>query len=314
MKNISHGDDGPRPQRSQRKIKIALLFIIIDEFPLENIWTTWLKSHPAIVVWFHAKFPQRAARNSAWVAGRLLNGPASPPRAEWGSLQLTQTMFYMLSRAYADGAQKFVFLSESCIPVIPVESFVETAAASGDKSWMLMFTEPSNFYVERDQMGPLRAEIPANCVVKTDQWIMLSRPHAQKILEMEKKIDLWRLFRKVHASDEMFFSSVLAMAAGGVENLRASGEVMERRVTYVDWSENGKSPRTHYHITRDLVVAARRDFGSPFLRKIKLPCTVGIPKESGPKGPKGPSRNNYVKREQEEYEKRILLWEWTNAM
>lgn len=78
--------------------KLGLLFIIIDELPLEAIWRLWIESSPIhlqnrIEIFFHAKFPNKI--KSPWVLERLVK--SFHIHAEWASLDLTKIMINMLS-------------------------------------------------------------------------------------------------------------------------------------------------------------------------------------------------------------------------
>jgi hypothetical protein len=91
-------------------------------------------------------------------------------------------------------------------------------------------------------------------VVKTDQWVLLSRFHAQAIIYFVDSVNgtlakssqcFWTLFKKVSASDEMFVSVSLALLG------LLDTKTIQRRATFVDWTDqdnpsvlSARSPRT----------------------------------------------------------------------
>jgi hypothetical protein len=251
--------------------RVALLFLIIDDFPHEHIWLKWAEANPQISFFFHAK--NETGVRSHFVRAHLVRRNGTFPAPEWGTVNLTRAMFYLLTAAAAAAPDAFVFLSESCIPVIPVDDFLSQVDAAAGRSWMRIFTKSNDEYSEKYQFAPLAAVFGAATVAKVDQWILLSASDAQIIISyVRANSTIWRYFTDLRASDEMFFSTILAICAGGAENLRR--KTVDRRVTFVNWLEQKQNPKTYTHITPELIDFCRTEFQSPFLRKIKLPCAV----------------------------------------
>ena len=118
------------------------------------------------------------------------------------------------------------------------------------------------------QFDSLETALPKHQIFKADQWIVLSYLHAAQIINLVDAVGRARgdkqegsadprdsaffsIFKDMHASDEMFFPSILAVlghiphtasASGAVGRVNSS--VMQRRVTYCDWSWSSKNPRT----------------------------------------------------------------------
>jgi len=81
---------------------------------------------------------------------------------------------------------------------------------------------PSNKY-ERDQFNNIHRVIPKRYRWKADQWMVLSRVHAASLLDIDhssgtvkndhpNKSFLWKSFRHINASDEMYFPTALSIA------------------------------------------------------------------------------------------------------
>jgi hypothetical protein len=253
---------------------VALLFLIIDDFPYEHIWLKWAENNPKIQFFFHAKNEDLV--RSPFVKSRLVRRRGDFPAPEWGTINLTKAMVHLLNNAGQFSSA--VFLSESCLPIMPVDEFLYYVKITGEKSWMKLFTEPNDQYSDTYQFKPLWLKYTKKNVGKCDQWIMLSYKHAQIICATVKQNpSIWSSFENLRASDEMFFPTLLAIALGGIEKLRA--EIIERRITMVDWTEHKANPKTFTHLTPELVNICLRDFGSAFIRKIKLPCQVAAAAE-----------------------------------
>ena len=181
---------------------------------------------------------------------------------------------------------------------MPIRSFAETAAElwATDMSWLDVRRTPRNGYNGSSQWVPIEKSplIPKDCVCKSDQWICLTRRHAEKVVALPSHVghaDLWHAFRKGCASDEMYFATMLACV--GVIPTRAeattdesfiriieeSGEVALRKMTHVQWiypdldDYSGSStladrPVTYNALTQAMIDAATSD-GCIFIRKVK---------------------------------------------
>ena len=82
---------------------LAVLLIIIDDLPFEDIWRSWTehgKEHASIQFWVHAKTPEKV--RSSWVRRHLLSHSFRPT---WGSVKLTQAMHYLLKESYSHSTQ-----------------------------------------------------------------------------------------------------------------------------------------------------------------------------------------------------------------
>ena len=139
---------------------------------------------------------------------------------------------------------RFVYVSESCLPVTTLKECAmalfgpkTTATRSfsregkeddgdGDddddpryeKSWVRARSTPNNGYAKQLQWDAIReCDVPARYVWKADQWVVLTRSHAEAIssLTAGRYLDghrtLWHAFRNVRASDEMYVPTALSI-------------------------------------------------------------------------------------------------------
>ena len=245
--------------------KVALLFIIIDDLPLEQIWRDWLSGPNSrnVEILIHAKFPERV--RSRWVQERLIRSNLRP---SWGSIELSKSMYYLLEDALqlrSFNADFFIFLSESCVPIYKIDDFFSRLQGQ-TKSWIDYNNTPTNGYAYSNQFTPLKEVVPDTCIYKSDQWVMLNRANAIQLMDFEKQtgISIWNLMANVvKASDEMWIPTILCIMNNGLENV-----VEKRKITYVDWGQEMRSPITFEEITPELVQRAREK-GCLFMRKFK---------------------------------------------
>lgn len=213
---------GQRVTMERLQGKLVILFIIIDAFPLENIWRSWIGGNENnVVIKIAAKNPN--AVTSTWVRDRLVNWTYAP---DWGTVEITKTMVRLLSETiqetYNSRASSvsnllkyFCFASESCLPLYTFAKTVESVSKHGYKSWINLKMHESNlktsaivgafkslnpvsaivplttdYYVnpsaEKTQFRPLSNYIRPNLIAKSDQWMLLTRTDAEAIISMAR--------------------------------------------------------------------------------------------------------------------------------
>mmetsp|Transcript_14219 Transcript_14219/g.29639 ORF Transcript_14219/g.29639 Transcript_14219/m.29639 type:complete len:636 (+) Transcript_14219:19-1926(+) len=267
-----------KEEKSKKSKHLALLAIVIDGLPYEEVWKGWCETlsacleEDAVDEYFisfvcHAKFPQKI--QSEWLRRRLLTFPPKQGRGnsfmdpvfltrkpEWGSVDITRAMLDLLQDGLKIGkaggnavkyddkrfcasrylarsppsfetgepsgippVDQFLFLSESCLPVVtPLEFF--SRASDPNVSWLNARhrTEsgtPQNKY-EDDQFAGINRRVPGQYRWKGDQWVLLAKRHAESIIGIDRpfkppKHQLWQSFRHINASDEMFFPTAMAL-------------------------------------------------------------------------------------------------------
>ena len=209
---------------------------------------------------------------------------------------------------------RFIFVSESCLPVAtlkevelalfgPRQAILTTDTKDGqikqhpsknmealyNKSWINARSTPNNGYARQLQWDAIRqTDIPQNLIWKADQWLVLIREHAKAIVSMSDKYlegqQLWSTMRKVRASDEMYFPTVLSVLGivhrpVGVSEVDentmyqrskescAGNSIRRRCITYCDWSMGAKNPASFTSLEWKDVVAKARGAGCLFARK-----------------------------------------------
>ena len=124
-------------------------------------------------------------------------------KPEWGSVEITRAMVTLVEESLAScnsPSMRLCFASESCIPILPLHQTIESLWST-NTSWIDVKRKPRNGYNGSAQWVPIEKTplIPAECVCKSDQWICLTRQHAERIASLPSSIDhtnLWEAFRK----------------------------------------------------------------------------------------------------------------------
>ena len=298
----SSSPSSPAPRKT-----LALMFIVIDALPYEDVWRQWIGDRdddddgrsssslakdeptstcsdknsgdaaivaapttiPNVRVFVHAKFPERV--RSPWLRNRLIAQSFKP---EWGSVEITRAMVALVESALATVPaavapdMRLVFASESCLPVVPLGAAAR-ALWSSNASWLDVKSKPRNGYNGSAQWVPIEKSpvVPAECVCKSDQWVALTRTHAELVCGLPAAIghtEMWQAFRKSCASDEMYFATLLCCAGAlpdrnearsraeagvvagagaaaanssdhNISTAAGSNEVTPRKLTFVEW-------------------------------------------------------------------------------
>ena len=142
-----------------------------------------------VAVFIHAKFPEKAANLSTWVGERLLKdetGGHITFRPEWGKIELVIAMVELLKHAHRNtDVQRFCFASESCVPLVPFFK-AHDVLFSTELSWLDIRTTPNNSWsiCQFEDVDFL----PRACVMKADQWSMLTRRHVGALLALPAEL------------------------------------------------------------------------------------------------------------------------------
>lgn len=151
---------------------------------------------------------------------------------------------------------RFIFISETCLPIVSLDR-CQAALFQTEQSWVNarhpQITEgtPRNAY-ERDQFRNIHQMIPVVHRWKADQWIVLTRSHAEAVANIDRSMrerdQLWNSFaRNVNASDELYFPTALAVQ--GILNLEGDENIKRQAVTYTDWTQGMKNPASFAGVT-----------------------------------------------------------------
>ena len=293
----------------------------------------------AVSILCHSKYPDRV--KSDWLKQRLLidkkrAGGSNKVhyltrRPEWGSIEITRAMIdlveeglliggnddrtttsarrFVSTPAHVDSTDKplppvdkFVFVSETCLPVATLEEVETTlfggASSANASSWLKARNSPNNGYSRQQQWDRMPRAIPSENIWKSDQWILLIREHAEAVARAGRDsasnngsgnyggAELWECFKRTRASDELYFPTTLSLLniIGGDKkrdggdgrkgsDLELGDKVSNRRITYCDWTLSARNPASFNVLLEGRkaefleVVRKAREEGCLFARK-----------------------------------------------
>ena len=142
---------------------------------------------------------------------------------------------------------------------------------------------------EHNCWAVLSNSIPLSAIHKAlPGWCLLSRKHAQSILELtEKQLDgmnLWPAFERVWAPEEVYFPTALALCGYMDDDDTTNNEVSKRSVTYSEWDTRASNHKDRAHplsyddnFDYELVRRVRNENnGALFLRKMKKELDLNV--------------------------------------
>ncbi|KAK1748431.1 hypothetical protein QTG54_000370, partial [Skeletonema marinoi] len=285
--------------KGDKRRHIALLFLTIDDLPHEHVWKEWLKSCSS-----NNKIDESTTKSS-----EEDNLSSSMMRLQWAMIDLMEEALRIGSTGESTNFAKylstpgddellnnsvstegtkstgqdippvdrFIFVSESCLPVTTMEetemalfgpkNASDSSASLYDKSWVNARSTPNNGYSRQLQWDAIRADnIPPNYIWKADQWMVLTRRDAEAVATLPSQHlngrQLWPAFRKCRARR--------AQVDDFSKGESCAGRIRRRRITYCDWSQSAKNPASFTSQDwMDVVLKARRE-GCLFARKFVL--------------------------------------------
>ncbi|CAI5518005.1 unnamed protein product [Closterium sp. Naga37s-1] len=182
--------------------KIAFLFLVRGPLPLQEIWHRFFQGHEAqFSVYIHASLPDfdcdRAVSFAAFRGRQIPSVPIS-----WGGPNLIRAERRLLAAALADPAnQRFVLLSESCVPLFNFSHVYDYLFASPTS---FITSHPSEW---RYQPGMAPA-VNRSQFRKGSQWFALTRRHADMVVADTHVYDAF-LTNHAMIPDESYIQTLL---------------------------------------------------------------------------------------------------------
>jgi hypothetical protein len=242
--------------------KIAFLFLAISDVFHQNHWRNFFHNHEnEYSIYVHSKqeLPQRSFFRQFEMAEKV---PTT-----WANTMHAQRA--LLKEALKDATnQKFVFVSETTIPVASFERVYHDLFRT-DKSifdfWPSSHLEGRPFYYKPRILKPLSDDIQ---YIST-QWIVLNRKHA----ELMVKDDYYISIATRYPSDQEHYPATLLAAHNLLD------EVEMRDTTFVLWEKgpDGQAPFYFHNLddVRQLDYAKRACARSYlFARKFHKDCNL----------------------------------------
>ncbi|XP_078440773.1 glycosyltransferase BC10-like [Wolffia australiana] len=233
----------------KRVPKVAFMFLTRGSLPLLPLWERFFQGHEGLFsVYVHA-FPGyrlNVSETSPFYGRQIPSQGVS-----WGSISLLDAERRLLANALLDFSnERFVLLSESCIPVFNF-STVHQYLVNSEQSYVESYVDPSDHgrgrYLRR--MAP---DIWHYQWRKGSEWFEMNRHVAVKIVSETKYYAVFRKYcRPSCYPDEHYIATFLNMFDPGTNS--------NRSVTWVDWSTRGPHP----------ALFGRREVNETFIRFIR---------------------------------------------
>ncbi|URE25779.1 KH [Musa troglodytarum] len=235
----------------ERVPKVAFMFMARGPLPLARLWDRFFKGHEGLYsVYLHTipDYKLDASESSAFYGRQIPSEEVS-----WGSVTLVDAEKRLLANALLDFSnERFVLLSESCIPVYDFPTVYEYLINSAHS-----FVES---YDENSQQGRGRYSRHMFPTIKLHQWrkgsewFELNRELAVNLVADYKYYSIFSKYCKPSCyPDEHYIPTFLNMFHGSLN--------ANRTITWVDWSRGGPHPATYGapNITPDFIQSIRNN-------------------------------------------------------
>ncbi|CAO2186645.1 unnamed protein product [Urochloa humidicola] len=219
----------------QRVPKVAFLFMTRGPIPFAPLWDKFFRGHQGLYsVYVHTvpEYKLNVSKNSAFYGRQIPSEEVS-----WGSITLVDAEKRLLANALLDFSnERFVLLSESCIPVFnfpTVYEYLINSAHSFVESYNIDTPQCAGRYNRR--MAP---HIMADQWRKGSEWFELNRELAVQIVADYKYYSIFRKHcRPSCYPDEHYIPTYLHLFHGPLN--------ANRTITWVDWSRGGPHPASY---------------------------------------------------------------------
>ncbi|PKU62157.1 glycosyltransferase BC10 isoform X1 [Dendrobium catenatum] len=219
----------------KRVPKVAFMFLTRGPLPFAPLWDRFFRGHERFYsVYVHSipNYKLNVSETSAFYERQIPSKEVS-----WGSISLVDSEKRLLANALLDFSnERFVLLSESCIPVYDFPT-VYKYLISSKHSFVESYDEDSPRGRGRYNRH-MYPNIKLSKWRKGSQWFELNRELAVKIVADYNYYAIFRRYCKPSCyPDEHYIPTYLNMFHG---ELNAN-----RTVTWVDWSRDGPHPATY---------------------------------------------------------------------
>ena len=208
--------------------KIALLFLTIDNHNKSAIWNNFLKNTNYFNIYCHPKYPNK-------VTDSFLKDNIIPELAEtaWGELVLAY--YNLLKHAFKNEENyKFVYLSDSCIPIKNAE-IVYKELMKDNATYVDLDVKTTKYDIEHRFNKHIhiykKYGITKYNFIKHSGWFVLNRYHSQVLLSNEK---IFKYFNKVLAGDENLLSILKANQMKMIDRVKSDSDMLEGMEAFVE--------------------------------------------------------------------------------
>lgn len=202
-------------------VKIALLFLTMDNHNHPKIWNKFLKDKKYFNVYCHPKNPTNVT--DPFLKKNIISKLAT---TSWG--HLVEAYYELLKEAYKNKDNyKFVFLSDSCVPIKSAET-VYNALVKTNASYVDTRNKMTTWDIEhrfkKYESYLKKFNITKYNYIKHSGWVVLNRQHVKVLLDHK---ELFVFFNKIEAGDENFLTILKAKQM----------KLQEKIITCVHWDQ-----------------------------------------------------------------------------
>lgn len=263
-KNLTHGMSDDEllwraslvPKKEEypyvREPKVAFMFLTRGPLPMLPLWEKFFEgqSEKMFSIYVHAQPGYELHVNSTSVFYRR---QIPSQKVEWGTVSLFDAERRLLANALLDFSnERFVLLSESCIPVYNFPTVYKYLIESLH-SFVESYDDPSRYGRGRYSRR-MQPDIKLSDWRKGSQWFDVNRTLAVAIVSDTKYYTIFKKYcRPACYPDEHYIPTFLHMFYGPLN--------ANRTVTYVDWSLGGPHPATFgaVNVTEDFIQSIRNN-------------------------------------------------------
>ncbi|CAA0833586.1 Core-2/I-branching beta-1-6-N-acetylglucosaminyltransferase family protein [Striga hermonthica] len=236
----------------ERVPKVAFMFLTRGPLPMLPLWDRFFSGHDVekYSIYVHALpgFELKVDNTSVFYRRQI---PSK--HVEWGSVSLVDAEKRLLANALLDFSNdRFVLLSESCIPIYDFPTIYKYLTAS-IHSFVESYDDPTRYGRGRysRRMNP---KIHLSDWRKGSQWFEMHRDLAVKIVADTRYYTLFKKYCKPSCYPDEHYIPTYIKKFHGESNAN-------RTVTYVDWSQLGPHPATFTasNITESFLESLRKN-------------------------------------------------------
>ncbi|KAG6600709.1 hypothetical protein SDJN02_05388, partial [Cucurbita argyrosperma subsp. argyrosperma] len=231
--------------------KVAFMFLTRGPLPMLPLWERFFSGHEKLFsIYVHALpgYELNVTSSSAFYRRQIPSQYVS-----WGSVSLADAERRLLANALLDFSnERFVLLSESCIPVYNFQTVYKYLINSAH-SFVESYDEPTRYGRGRYSRKML-PDIKLQHWRKGSQWFEISRGLAVYIVADTRYYTLFKNFCKPACyPDEHYIPTYLNMFHGSLNS--------NRTVTWVDWSLGGPHPAMYEpaNVTESFIESIRNN-------------------------------------------------------
>lgn len=203
----------------KQNVKIAFLFLIIDDINHPEIWKKYFENHlDKINIYVHPKNPENV--KTPWLKQNIIKKLVP---TEWGFI--TNAYYNLFDEAFKNEENiKFVTISESCLPLQNFNTFYNDMIKKNDIRTSFVKFQPVTKYDMKSRIQTQPNYNMFKSYVKHYARFCLSRYHVEKLLKLQNE---FKFFNNMNVGDEFFLT--MLNAKNNVDFFK------NYEITYDDW-------------------------------------------------------------------------------